>query len=130
MGKDSLAYGRCAPRTQRVGETQDPSLLQRLLETLFASMSHALNLFAAQNVTYYFFIVLYCRYHLQALRHLYVLAAEPRLILPKDVDSGKPCYAPIEIVFKVCICEYVTCSDETGNKSQGRCFWFYLNSTE
>ncbi|XP_038074683.1 anaphase-promoting complex subunit 1-like isoform X2 [Patiria miniata] len=40
------------------------------------------------------------RYHLQALRHLYVLAAEPRLILPRDVDIGKPCYAPLEIVYK------------------------------
>ncbi|XP_033629947.1 anaphase-promoting complex subunit 1-like [Asterias rubens] len=40
------------------------------------------------------------RYHLQALRHLYVLAAEPRVIIPRDVDSGKPCYAPLEIVYK------------------------------
>jgi anaphase-promoting complex subunit 1 len=29
------------------------------------------------------------RYHLQALRHLYVLAVEPRLFLPRDIDSGK-----------------------------------------
>lgn len=29
------------------------------------------------------------RYHLQAFRHLYVLAIEPRLILPRDIDSGK-----------------------------------------
>jgi anaphase-promoting complex subunit 1 len=29
------------------------------------------------------------RYHLQALRHLYVLALEPRLFLPRDVDNGK-----------------------------------------
>ncbi|XP_072170160.1 anaphase-promoting complex subunit 1-like [Diadema setosum] len=40
------------------------------------------------------------RYHLQALRHLYVLAAEPRLILPKDVETGKPCYVPLEVVLK------------------------------
>ncbi|XP_071962250.1 anaphase-promoting complex subunit 1-like [Antedon mediterranea] len=40
------------------------------------------------------------RYHLQALRHLYVLAAEPRLILPRDVDSTKASYAPIELVYK------------------------------
>ncbi|XP_022097305.1 anaphase-promoting complex subunit 1-like isoform X2 [Acanthaster planci] len=40
------------------------------------------------------------RYHLQALRHLYVLAAEPRLILPRDVDTGKPCYAPLEVIYK------------------------------
>ncbi|KAJ8046075.1 Anaphase-promoting complex subunit 1 [Holothuria leucospilota] len=40
------------------------------------------------------------RYHLQALRHLYVLAAEPRLILPKEVSSGEMCYVPLEITFK------------------------------
>ncbi|XP_077996954.1 anaphase-promoting complex subunit 1-like [Glandiceps talaboti] len=40
------------------------------------------------------------RYHLQALRHLYVLAAEPRLILPRDVDTNKPCYARLEVIFK------------------------------
>lgn len=31
------------------------------------------------------------RYHLQAFRHLYVLAIEPRLIIPRDIDSGKLC---------------------------------------
>lgn len=31
------------------------------------------------------------RYHLQALRHLYVLAVEPRILLPRDIDSGKLC---------------------------------------
>jgi anaphase-promoting complex subunit 1 len=35
------------------------------------------------------------RFHLQALRHLYVLAAEPRLLRAVDADSGAPCYAPI-----------------------------------
>lgn len=29
------------------------------------------------------------RYHLQAFRHLYVLAVEPRLFLPRDIDYGK-----------------------------------------
>ena len=43
------------------------------------------------------------RYHLQAFRHLYVLAAERRTVLPRDVDTGFPCYVPIEIRFKVCI---------------------------
>lgn len=41
------------------------------------------------------------RYHLQALRHLYVLAAEPRLLTPIDVDSNTPCYALIEVTYKV-----------------------------
>ncbi|XP_076241205.1 anaphase promoting complex subunit 1 isoform X2 [Calliopsis andreniformis] len=40
------------------------------------------------------------RYHLQALRHLYVLAAEPRVILPKDIDSGQYCYAAVHLTFK------------------------------
>ncbi|KAG1696502.1 Anaphase-promoting complex subunit 1 [Nymphon striatum] len=39
------------------------------------------------------------RNHLQAFRHLYVLAVEPRLILPRDIDSGQATYANI-------ICEY------------------------
>ncbi|OWK53409.1 Anaphase-promoting complex subunit 1 [Lonchura striata] len=40
------------------------------------------------------------RYHLQALRHLYVLAAEPRLLTPVDVDTNTPCYALIEVTYK------------------------------
>ncbi|XP_019371655.1 PREDICTED: anaphase-promoting complex subunit 1 isoform X1 [Gavialis gangeticus] len=40
------------------------------------------------------------RYHLQALRHLYVLAAEPRLLVPVDVDTNTPCYALLEVTFK------------------------------
>ncbi|CAG4961366.1 unnamed protein product [Colias eurytheme] len=38
------------------------------------------------------------RYHLQAFRHLYVLAVEPRLILPRDLDTGKLCYAKIQVI--------------------------------
>ncbi|KAM9809546.1 anaphase-promoting complex subunit 1 [Syngnathus typhle] len=40
------------------------------------------------------------RYHLQALRHLIVLAAESRLLVPVDVDSLKPCYALLEVTYK------------------------------
>ncbi|XP_054654988.1 anaphase-promoting complex subunit 1 isoform X1 [Dunckerocampus dactyliophorus] len=40
------------------------------------------------------------RYHLQALRHLTVLAAEPRLLVPVDVDTLKPCYALLEVTYK------------------------------
>lgn len=29
------------------------------------------------------------RYHLQAFRHFYVLAIEPRLFLPRDIDTGR-----------------------------------------
>ncbi|XP_068085818.1 anaphase-promoting complex subunit 1 isoform X2 [Anabrus simplex] len=39
------------------------------------------------------------RYHLQAFRHLYVLAVEPRLLLPRDIDTGALCYAYIQVVY-------------------------------
>ena len=39
------------------------------------------------------------RYHLQALRHLYVLAAEPRLLIPKDVKTGKAVFAHVNLEF-------------------------------
>ena len=42
-----------------------------------------------------------CRYHLQAFRHLYVLAAEPRVIIPRDVDTNHACYVPLLVTFKV-----------------------------
>ncbi|CAH1966637.1 unnamed protein product [Acanthoscelides obtectus] len=38
------------------------------------------------------------RYHLQAFRHLYVLAVEARLIIPKEVESDEICYANLRIV--------------------------------
>lgn len=37
------------------------------------------------------------RYHLQALRHLYVLAAEPRLLIPRDIETGRPVYVNIMV---------------------------------
>ncbi|KAJ3676348.1 hypothetical protein LUZ60_003760 [Juncus effusus] len=40
------------------------------------------------------------RCHLQAFRHLYVMAAEPRWIQTVDVDTGLPVYCPIEITVK------------------------------
>ncbi|XP_065182831.1 anaphase-promoting complex subunit 1-like [Sycon ciliatum] len=40
------------------------------------------------------------RCHLQALRHLYVLAAEPRLLAPVDVDSEVPCRIPLVVTMK------------------------------
>ncbi|XP_075976673.1 anaphase promoting complex subunit 1 [Anticarsia gemmatalis] len=38
------------------------------------------------------------RYHLQAFRHLYVLAVEARLILPRDLGTEKLCYAHIQVI--------------------------------
>ncbi|XP_041922218.1 anaphase-promoting complex subunit 1 isoform X2 [Alosa sapidissima] len=40
------------------------------------------------------------RYHLQALRHLGVLAAEPRLLVPMDVDTLKPCHVLLDVTYK------------------------------
>lgn len=40
------------------------------------------------------------RYHLQALRHLYILAAEPRLVIPRDVSSGSLVFAHIRLDLK------------------------------
>ncbi|KAK3923529.1 Anaphase-promoting complex subunit 1 [Frankliniella fusca] len=39
------------------------------------------------------------RYHLQAFRHLYVLAVEPRLLVPRDIDTGVVCYAHLTVVY-------------------------------
>eukprot|EP00466_Bigelowiella_natans_P020153 jgi/Bigna1/69308/fgenesh1_pg.8_\ len=38
------------------------------------------------------------RYYLQALRHLYVVAVEPRCIQCVDVNTGQPCYVPIDLI--------------------------------
>ena len=40
------------------------------------------------------------RYHLQALRHLYVLAAEPRLLIPRDIHSCRFVFCHIEVQLK------------------------------
>ncbi|OWM69945.1 hypothetical protein CDL15_Pgr025794 [Punica granatum] len=40
------------------------------------------------------------RCHLQAFRHLYVLAAEARWIQTVDVDTGLPVFAPLEVTVK------------------------------
>ena len=41
------------------------------------------------------------RYHLQAFRHLYVLATEPRVLVPREVDTNKACHVPLEVTLKV-----------------------------
>lgn len=40
------------------------------------------------------------RCHLQAFRHLYVIATEARWVQTVDVDSGLPVYAPLEVTVK------------------------------
>uniref|UniRef100_A0A6A7FY93 Anaphase-promoting complex subunit 1-like isoform X1 n=2 Tax=Hirondellea gigas TaxID=1518452 RepID=A0A6A7FY93_9CRUS len=42
------------------------------------------------------------RYQLQAFRHLYVLACEPRLLMPVDVDTGMPVSTNITVKFSAC----------------------------
>lgn len=37
----------------------------------------------------------------QAFRHLLVLAAEPRLLMPREVHTGKYEYVSLEVTFKV-----------------------------
>ncbi|KAG7158322.1 Anaphase-promoting complex subunit 1-like [Homarus americanus] len=57
------------------------------------------------------------RYHLQALRHLYVLAAEPRLLMPVDVDTGRLCQVNVTVRFSAhnrtwSVLETILCSGE------------------
>ena len=54
------------------------------------------------------------RYHLQAFRHLYVLACEPRLLIPRDVDSRDFCYVPLRIKYKGCAA-YKAVTFDTGS---------------
>ncbi|KZV34947.1 anaphase-promoting complex subunit 1 [Dorcoceras hygrometricum] len=57
------------------------------------------------------------RCHLQAFRHLYVLATEARWIQTVDVDSGLPVYVPLEVTIRetelyaeTSFCEVTPCS--------------------
>ena len=38
---------------------------------------------------------------MQAFRHLYVLATEPRVLVPREVDTNKACHVPLEVTLKV-----------------------------
>ncbi|KAJ8671499.1 hypothetical protein QAD02_002758, partial [Eretmocerus hayati] len=49
------------------------------------------------------------RYHLQALRHFYVLATEPRLILPKDVHNEQYCYISMKFTMNSDSCTKNEC---------------------
>lgn len=63
---------------------------------LFVSLSEEMKNFFKS----YFYLTL-VRFHLQAFRHLYVLAVEKRLVIPRDVSTNKACYVELEIVYKV-----------------------------
>jgi len=53
------------------------------------------------------------RYYLQAFRHLYVLAVQPRSIRVVDVDTREPCNVPLQIVLSKAMA-----SQETTHKSK------------
>ncbi|XP_053678179.1 anaphase-promoting complex subunit 1 [Anopheles nili] len=40
------------------------------------------------------------RYHLQAFRHLYVLAIEPRIFLPRNIDTGHLCLCRVRFAMR------------------------------
>ncbi|CAG8479884.1 12760_t:CDS:2 [Funneliformis mosseae] len=40
------------------------------------------------------------RAHLQAFRHLWVLAAEPRCLVLRDLETREACYVPVKVTFK------------------------------
>jgi hypothetical protein len=40
------------------------------------------------------------QYHMQAMRHLYVLAVEPRCVEARDVETDSPCYVPLLVKLK------------------------------
>jgi len=46
------------------------------------------------------------QYHLQALRHLYVLAAEDRCLDAYDIDARSPCYLPIKVTLREDVAQY------------------------
>lgn len=57
------------------------------------------------------------RYHLQALRHMYVLAVQPRCLQARDVDTGKPCYVSR-------LSEFASCApSQLLGRLSGRCLW-------
>lgn len=67
----------------------------------FLSFYHFLHILAFTVILKLIVYVFFLRYHLQALRHLCVLAAEPRLLVPVDVDTLEPCYALLDVTYKV-----------------------------
>ena len=40
------------------------------------------------------------RYHLQALRHLYVIAVQRRMVVTRDVRSGQACHVPLTLIYR------------------------------
>ncbi|KAL5269784.1 hypothetical protein ACHWQZ_G003299 [Mnemiopsis leidyi] len=56
-------------------------------------------------------------YHLQAFRHLWVIAAQPRLLITVDEHTNTPCYVPVTILTSPdCIPRDVTADVTNANK--------------
>ena len=68
-------------------------------QTGFVFRQLALVPFPHRNSKVICLFILPPRYHLQALRHLYVLAAEPRLLVPRDIESKElvSCHVEVEL---------------------------------
>ena len=58
--------------------------------------------------------------HLQAFRHLWVLAAEPRCLVPRDMDTRRPLSLPVSITMK----------DGTSQQTMAPCLLPYLNQLD
>lgn len=54
-------------------------------------------LFMNLPVTILMYFICFYRYHLQALRHLYVLAAEPRVLVTREWDTSQSCSVPVRL---------------------------------
>lgn len=48
------------------------------------------------------------RYHLQALRHFYILATERRLLVTYDVDTDERIHVPVKVHYSDKLAEYAT----------------------
>ena len=79
-----------------------PSLPKKLLHVYCVKCIWLHALHVQLGIIFFGVCLYFSRCHLQALRHLYVLAVEPRLIIPRDVDTRAACYVPVEITLKVC----------------------------
>ena len=58
--------------------------------------------------------------HLQAFRHLWVLAAEPRCLVPRDMDTRRPVSIPVSLTMK----------DGSSQQATAPCLLPYLNELE
>ena len=64
------------------------------------------------------------RYHLQALRHLYVLAARPGVLVTRDMLTGAPCCVRVQIEAGGVVSDTITpCLIQDWDQLQQVCGW-------